>query len=239
MNAKVLILSLGIATSSLASTETKEFDAASISEVDVQNMAGKVVIHSTESAKATVVAEKRVFSEKCVMTVEKGGNKLTVRVENSGFFSGKSCDVDFDISVPKSVKLNISTGSGDIKVSEIKGQFAFKVGSGDILADGDFSQINGKSGSGNISVKGLSGGGDLKTGSGDIQLTFGKAKLNGKLDISTGSGNALLSFPKGAQIKSSFKSGSGDFTNELGDTASADFKVSMKTGSGDLTIKAY
>jgi hypothetical protein len=46
-------------------------------------------------------------------------------------------------------------------------------------------------------------------------------------------------FPKGTKVKTSYKAGSGEMSNELGDNPEAAFKVSMKAGSGDLKIKSY
>lgn len=115
----------------------------------------------------------------------------------------------------------------------------FKIGSGDISADGSFKKIEGKSGSGDIDVKGLAGGGELKTGSGEINITFASSPIKGVLDIKTGSGDATLFFPKGARVKTSFLAGSGQVSSELGDNPNAPFLVSMKAGSGDLKIKSY
>ena len=46
-------------------------------------------------------------------------------------------------------------------------------------------------------------------------------------------------FLKGTKVKTIYKSGSGELSNELGNNIGAAFKVSMKAGSGDLKIKSY
>lgn len=223
-----------------AAPESKVFESKGLIGVSVENTSGKVVISSTEDAKVTVVATKNKFSDKCKMTVERSGNKLVIKVEKtSSFFSTEVCDVDFQVNVPKAVDLDLAAGSGDLTVNGIQGDLTFIVGSGDILANGTFKKIDGKSGSGNIAIKGLTGGGELKTGSGEIDLTYLVSSLNGELDLKSGSGDAMILFPKGTKVKTSYKTGSGELSNELGDYPEAAFKISMKAGSGDLKIKSY
>lgn len=240
MNKVVLILIFLIGCSALATSEPKEFEVKDLTGVSVENTSGKVFITETDGSKAYVVATKNKFGDKCKMTVERSGNKLVIKLEKtSSFFSTEECNVDFQVKVPKNVDLNITLGSGNLTVKGIHGDLAFKIGSGDILADGTFRKISGFSGSGKIALRGLIGGGELKTGSGDMDLTYAVASLNGELELKTGSGRTTILFPKGAKIKTNFKAGSGKLSNELGDTPEASFKVSMKTGSGDLNIKSY
>jgi hypothetical protein len=223
-----------------AAPETKDFESKGLSGVSVENTSGKVVVSSVDGAKATVVATKNKFSDKCKMTIDRTGNKLVVKVEKtSSRFSTEECDVDFKVNVPKAVDLDLAVGSGDLTVKGIQGDLAFKVGSGDVSADGTFKKIDGKSGSGKVAVKGLTGGGELKTGSGEIDLTYAVSSLKGELYLETGGGDATIMFPKGTKVKTSYKAGSGEMSNELGDNPEAAFKVSMKAGSGDLKIKSY
>ncbi|MBK9323748.1 MAG: DUF4097 family beta strand repeat protein [Bdellovibrionaceae bacterium] len=237
---KLVLIATLLATSvALANPEVKEFDSAGLVEVKVENMSGLVSVSTGEGNKAIVSATKNKFSDKCKMTIEKVDRKLLVKVEKSGIFSTGDCDVNFEIKTPKSVNVDVSSRSGDLKVTGTQGKLDFKIGSGNVLADGEFKNLDGKSGSGDVTVKGLSGGGELKTGSGAITLTFATSKLNGSIDIKSGSGNATLLFPKGSLVMTNYKAGSGEMTNELGDNPKAEFKISMKAGSGDLKIKTY
>jgi len=224
-----------------ALSETKEFDAAGLKEVEVVNTAGKVSIAAAEGGKATVVATKNKFPENCTLKIDKNGDDLTVKVEKtkSGWFSKDDCDVDLDIKVPKAVDVALKVGSGGVTISGLEGELDFAVGSGTVKADGLFTEVDGKTGSGKVEINGLAGGGDLKTGSGKVDITFAKTALKGELSLKTGSGNATLSFPKGSQVATDFKAGSGKLTNQLGDTPNAAFQVSMKAGSGNLDVKTY
>lgn len=237
---KLMIVLVSIfATSTFAAPETKEFDSVGLTQVVIENTAGKVSVSASTGAKATVVATKNEFTDNCKMTLENVSNKLILTVKSSGFFSSGNCAVDLDVKVPKSVDLDLSVGAGNLKVSGIEGALVFKVGAGDIAADGTFKNIDGKTGSGNIDVKGMLGGGEIRSGSGAVNLTFLKNMPKGEIDIKTGNGDTNLLFPKGSLIKTSYQSGVGQLTNELGDNPNAKFQVSMKSGSADLTIKSY
>jgi DUF4097 and DUF4098 domain-containing protein YvlB len=239
MKKLILVISCLVVQTALAASETKEFDTKDMTELSIENQSGKIKISSLENSKASVTATKNKFSEKCTMTLEKKGMKLVVKVEKTNSLSVEECDVDFDIKVPKGVDTEITQGMGSINISGLHGTLEFKLGLGDIMADGSFKKVDGKSGSGKVELKGLSGPGELKTGKGDILLSFNKILSKGEFEIKSGMGDATVLFPKGSKIKSSFKAGSGDLSNELGDSADADFKISMKTGMGSLKIKAY
>ncbi len=230
--------------SAFAADETKEFDSKGLKTLVVENLSGKVSIGGTVTLpyKSYVKVSKNKFSDKCKLTMEKLEDKLILKVEKSNILDSQvGCDVDFQVSVLEVINLDLSNGSGDIIINRLQADsFTFKVGSGDVLVTNMVTKkIDGKSGNGKIHIWKLTGGGVIKSGSGDISLYFGPSDLTGELDIKSGSGDADITFAKGTKIKTSFKAGSGELSNELGDSADATFKVSMKTGSGNLKIKSH
>ena len=235
-----LVLISMISGAAFAAQESKEFESNGINTVLVENTSGNVSISATDANKAAVVATKNRFSDQCKMTVDRSGHKLVIKVEKvSRFFNTEECNVDFQVKVPQSTNLDLTIGSGDLLIKGVQGTLNFKMGSGNISADGNFQKAEGKSGSGKIVLKGLSGGGNIMSGSGDIDLMYASGALKGELDLKTGSGDAIVLFPKGTQVKTSFTAGVGELSNELGDNPRAKFKVSMKAGSGNLKIKSY
>ena len=216
--------------------ETKGFDLIGISKIEVNNTSGVVNVTAVDTGKATVIPTKKKFGDHCKMTIDKKGNTLLVEVEKTGIYK-KDCEVDFNITAPRSVVLDIDSGSGDLKIKGTRGDLSFGVGSGTVEVDAEVKNLDGKSGSGNISIIGLTSGGSLKTGSGQINLVYKVAPLPGELHINTGSGDAEISLPKTAKVRTSFITGSGELTNELGDSPDSKFKISMMAGSGDLHIK--
>ena len=221
---------------SLANAETKEFDLAGISKVEVNSRSGDVSITAVDAGKATVTATKKQFGENCKLTIEKKGRTLFVEVEKTGVFKD-DCEVDFEITAPKTVVLDLDSGSGEIKVKGTSGDLSFNVGSGAVDIDAEIKKLEGKSGSGGVSIKGLTTGGSLRSGSGAINLVYRVAPVLGELDIKTGSASAEIVLPKATKVRTSFTAGSGELTNEIGDSPDSKFKISMMAGSGNLHIK--
>ena len=237
---KTLLVVLLLSSHAFAEETVKqEFDPTGLESVEVENLFGQVHVRTLNQGKVVVLAKKQKFSDKCQLEIKRKDNELEVEVEKKGLLPVNDCQVDFDIQVPKTVKLEISNGSGDIKVSGIHGELDYKVGRGTLQADGEFTKVEGKTGFGDVTIKGLLGGGEVEVGSGKIQLTFTEAKLSGEIEIKTGAGDATLEFPKGTAVKTRLLSGTGRLQDELGEDPKASFKVSMKTGSGNLKIKPF
>jgi DUF4097 and DUF4098 domain-containing protein YvlB len=232
----VVLSILGCATSY---AETREFDAKTINKVAVENSAGKTTITATETEKATVEINRTKFSDKCELEIGQKGSILNIAVKKKGMFNFDNCEVNFDIKVPKTADLNLTVGSGKVAVEKMQGELLFIIGSGNIVANGDFKKVEGMAGSGQIDIKGLNVGADLQTGSGSINLTYASATPKGQLAMSTGSGDAVVNFPKNTMIETAFEAGSGKLKSDLVSNPKADFKVSMKAGSGDLKIKTF
>lgn len=226
--------------------ETIDFDTADLQEVRVENTSGNVLITTGDAPKASVKTTKKKFTDNCKLTVEKTGKKLSAIVGRAKILSTETCDVDIEVRLPKAAQngkkplaLELQVGSGEISITQITAELEFKIGSGTVSAEGSFAEIDGLTGSGNVTIKGLTGAGSVKTGSGDISLQWAKAPAKGEVDLKVGSGNAVLLFPKGSKLKSSFTAASGELTNEIGDTPKSEFKVKMTAGSGNLGIKTY
>ncbi len=162
--------------------------------------------------------------------IQQSGN--TVRI---GDVSGEdrqiynNITIDYEISAPKSVALNLHTGSGDLEVDTL-GRF--------LKAD---------SGSGSVRAHGIAGPADLHTGSGDLELQQtapGEVRaqtgsgsiriqgLSGTLTARTGSGDIEVS----GQITgtSMLQSGSGSIRAHLGHDVH--LNIDASTGSGSIRI---
>src|SRR4029453_19195249 len=95
-----------------------------------------------------------------------------------------------DITVGNAVDLDCSTGSGNISVARLDGSAArLSSGSGDVSVSEVFCPLTAKSGSGGVVVKSLRGV-DLqaKSGSGDI----GIAATSGSVDLRSASGSLTV-----------------------------------------------
>lgn len=251
----LVVLSALYSSTTLATVETQEFEAAGLKTLTLKNLSGDAEISVSENNKAVVSAEKVDFEKACSLKIGQTGSELNIEVEKTGWFNKARCKVHFKIQVPKAIAMNLKSGSGNIEVTGTKGPISFRIGSGDVEIDAEVSELEGatgsgnvdatgnigstqlKSGSGTINLTGLTGDTDLKTGSGNLTITYKSAIQKGALSIKTGSGDATVVVPSEMKVLTDFKAGSGRIYNELGDTSDAGFKISMKAGSGDLKIQ--
>lgn len=239
----------------LAASETKVFTGKGLERLELRNTSGDTKIEVSSDDKAHITATKVSFDSTCSLTMKKDDNSLVASVTMWGIFGSGSCKVNFVIKIPASLALDLKTGSGSLTVKGTQGTVDFKTGSGNaefqvdtaklvgrigsgrVKAMGSIDSVNLKSGSGNIELSGLRGDAKIATGSGDIKLTYSSTPKKGRVELKTGSGDAIVYLPTEAKISTRFSSGSGKVSNELGDSREAPFVVSAKSGSGDLTVK--
>ena len=134
--------------------------------------------------------------------------------------------IDYEITVPADVALNLHSGSGDIEVDRVgrylsassgsgnvrahgvHGASSLESGSGDLeLEDEGPGAVKARTGSGTIRVHGLNGGFNARTGSGDIEA---EGHLQGASTISTGSGDVRLHLSSDSHFTLEGSTGSGD-----------------------------
>jgi len=165
------------------------------------------------------------------------------------------CSFDLHAVVPEGKRALISTGSGNVTLTNLSGPVSAGTGSGDIRAEnipeagtvrtgsGDVSgatvsgaKVTFKTGSGNISIEGLTGAHVIaSTGSGDITLTFTKAPAHVQVD--SGSGNVTLVLPPGTtqyQVNATTDSGNREVT--VPTNSASQHVLTVTDGSGNISI---
>lgn len=177
------------------------------------------------------------------------GNTITIEEQDNGPVLG-SRSVDFDVTVPAAVDLQLHSGSGTIGIADVKGQIdaetgsgeitannisgqqaTLKTGSGEITADNMTEQsVILHTGNGSITAQSLSGEVTADTGSGSITVTQGT--LDGNSVLKTGSGSITYQGSLDANSSDRFETGSGGVDLSL--PASASFSLSTHTGSGGV-----
>lgn len=121
------------------------------------------------------------------------------------------------------------TGSGNIEISGVKGNVRVKAGSGSIRASGVAGGFEGNTGSGHITLEQTSPGAvRAETGSGGMELRG----VQGSLEARAGSGSIRAEGdPKGAWT---LHTGSGGVRLKL--AADASFDLDAETGSGSINV---
>jgi DUF4097 and DUF4098 domain-containing protein YvlB len=151
----------------------------------------------------------------------------TVRIgETNDHELYNNVSVDYDISVPASVALNVHSGSGDVEIDHVARFLAAGSGSGNVRAHGVHGpaelgtgsgnieleeegpgDVKAKTGSGNINIHGFNGVLTARSGSGDIDA---EGRLTGPANLAAGSGNIKLHLTSDAHFNLEASTGSGD-----------------------------
>jgi DUF4097 and DUF4098 domain-containing protein YvlB len=157
--------------------------------------------------------------------INQAGNIISVGDQHNGDY--RHISIDYEVTTPAATMLVAETGSGDLRLSNLKGTVRAHTGSGSINADklGAGSRLD--TGSGTIEATNLMGSTTLVTGSGDLHAQLASA---GDVGASTGSGSIKLENVQGA-IRA--ETGSGSL--EIGGQPTSPWK--LETGSGDITMR--
>jgi DUF4097 and DUF4098 domain-containing protein YvlB len=144
-----------------------------------------------------------------------------------------------DITVGNAVDLDCSTGSGNISVSRVDGIAArLSSGSGDLSVSEAYCPLTAKSGSGDVVVKSLRGVElQAKSGSGDIGITA----TSGSVELRSASGSVTVGVADNLPAWLDLSSVSGDIRIDLDSTAQPEpgepyITVRARTASGDIAI---
>ena len=137
--------------------------------------------------------------------------------------------IDYDLSVPSSVALNLHSGSGDIEVANVGRYLSAATGSGNVRAHGIHGPAELQTGSGDIELQ-QDAAGDVKakTGSGSVRIH----EFNGALTLRTGSGDIEAN----GRLASSSTVTSGSGSVRLHLNPDSHFNLQAATGSGDIHV---
>jgi len=166
--------------------------------------------------------EERVQKVVSNPPIDQSGNTITV----GKHMEIHNVSIDYEVTTPKGTTLEASSGSGDLKISNLGGSLKAGTGSGSIEANGLSGRVSLSTGSGDIRAE-MSSAPDVKaeTGSGSIRLQG----VTGGLFAETGSGDIEVGGQPGANWK--LETGSGTVTLNTGGSK---FSLDATTGSGTI-----
>lgn len=130
--------------------------------------------------------------------------------------------------------VEVETGSGNAVVRKVSGPVRIDSGSGDVeVADvtGDFT---GRVRSGNATLSDMRGTVTVDSSSGDVDVRMAAAT---SVRVGTGSGNLQVHVPR-ARYRVEVDTGSGDQEVAVDDDPNAPVELVLHTGSGDVVVRA-
>jgi len=263
----------------------REFTVGAMPRLHVRNVSGDTKITVGEGGKIRVKARKRVrgtseerakrLLENVEVRMEQDGDDVTLKPhlyeQDRGWadlFRGGRVAVDFDITVPRELRLEAHTVSGDlvadgtrgpidaqsvsgdVRLADVQGPMRLKTVSGDAVLTEYAGQLLANTVSGDLTFE------RVRLHGSDIITVSGEVRVDGELDrarehrMKTISGDIELRLT-GGSYDIRFSSMSGDLDNEMDGQINvsgrrdkhivigkAETKVSVKTMSGDLEIRA-
>ncbi len=238
-----LVMLLSIFVSAQDRTVNKTF--SNIKSIRLNTSSGDITLKKGAGKDVKVTLVHSYDSDEFTPILEESGGRLTLEEKfEHGSHSG---DSKWTIEMPDDLKINVTTGSGNISIdalridlksnagsgnatlTSVKGTLDFNAGSGDIEIDDSDGEISTNTGSGNIRATNTRGSLAFNAGSGDIKVS----KLNGDISVNTGSGNIQA---KDVTLTgaSSFNTGSGDANVAL--AGPLNNNISVNSGSGNSTL---
>lgn len=201
--------SLSVLAFDIEETRTLTLKAAELESFEIDVSAGSLtVIGKENSNEIHVSAELRVNQGEFELVLEQSGDSATLRTEvGDGGWLGESPYINLVVEVPRRMALditdgsgfiklhsinnavNIKDGSGSIEVGDIKGNLKIKDGSGSLDVNKVDGSVKVDDGSGSIEVRNVTGPVEIEDGSGGIVVT----NLKSTLDIEDGSGSMSVS----------------------------------------------
>jgi hypothetical protein len=165
-----------------------------------------------------------------------------------------NCGLNATLSVPPGVALDLASGGGDMRLSDIQSAVTLDSAGGNVSLSGAGGVATVTTGGGDLSDSGArgfltfhTGGGDVDgsgllspkvtvySGGGDVSLTFTRAPANIFVDSSGGDVNIVL--PQGTtQYAITAGTDGGDYNSTVKNNQAAADTINVNSGGGDVSI---
>jgi len=215
-----------LASPLLLQAEKKEFkyQVAAGATVSVVNQKGTITVKPAPGRQ--LIISGNPASDKVEVDAGQSGNRVTVRTHSVAKTSGEDGRVDYDIQLPADSSITIESGSGDVRVENIRGN---------VTVDSEEGQIE---------IRGVSGGFV------QVQSVNGGVVLNNlqkcRVQATSTGGNIQLSGVSGPSVTAKSTTGTITYVGDFGGGGSylltnhsGDISVSLPTtASVDLTARS-
>jgi Toastrack DUF4097 len=211
------------------------------SHVTIRDGNGSIDVRESQTDRVEVRAVKRITGRSSIRDVAFDVKETSDGVMICTVYDGETlCDrgghsrnirarVEFTVSIPKSMSLDVSTGNGAVSIDRAGAEVNASTGNGRVTIGETSGRVNASTGNGDVFVEHASGSVRVSTGNGRVFV----ATSSGPVTASTGNGDIdvrMKTLPDPSNM--SFTSGSGTIRIVL----PADFNgdVDASTGSGSL-----
>lgn len=250
-----LVSLISFATGTVAQDFQKSYGLAQGGAISIRNVSGDIEVTGYEGDQVIVNAYKEGRDrDKVEIEDLSDANRVDVRAK---YPRNCSCDanVRFEVRVPRSARYSfeqLSSASGNIKVSGVAGDLKVNTASGDVRVSDVSGAIKASTASGEMDVLNVSGTVNASTASGDVNVDLARLEGSEDMKFSSASGNVSVRAPSSLDAEVYMTTASGriqtDFPIEIKDRnygpgrsaegrlGSGARRLRIATASGDLSL---
>ncbi len=235
----ISLLLSAILSITAAQDQKKSFTVSKGDMLEVSTGMGNITIDTWDKNVVNVVVKNIIASEISLLTMVQNGSKVEV------IFKGEDSDnIEFEISIPSKLDLELSTGGGNITLkNDLDGKIDASTAGGNISVKNINGNADISTAGGNIKVGDINSNADISTAGGNIKIGYIKGgadvssaggnisvdNIDGNADISTGGGNVKVGNVSGS---AELNTGGGNISLEA-----ATGKVQVNTGAGNINLE--
>ncbi|WP_432494018.1 DUF4097 family beta strand repeat-containing protein [Kineococcus auxinigenes] len=145
------------------------------------------------------------------------------------------CEVDWELTVPEGLDLNLRTGTGDQELTGVFGAVTARAGTGDVRWDSaSGGSLDVETGTGELEVRGEVASLRARAGTGDVEAWFDTAPTT--VEVTTGTGDATVRVPTDGTYAVDVSTGLGDEVVEVPVDTTSGQRISVRTSTGDASV---
>jgi DUF4097 and DUF4098 domain-containing protein YvlB len=198
----------GVGGARLLDRESKTFTISGQARVNIGTFDGSVTVHGWDKQEVMYTATKRAGDDDELKQISVQAEQNSSSVSIIAKSPGSSGSASFDVFVPRSSTLHVSSDDGRLTVDGVSGQITLRTGDGAIEVSDSKGTLHVNTGDGHIRIATFDGQVDAQTGDGAIALD---GKFAGVV-ARTGDGSITLAVPSDSNF--TVETNTEDISNE-------------------------
>jgi hypothetical protein len=231
-------LLLSLAGAAQASTQIeKNLKLAPGGTLYLDTSGGDVTVKGTSESGARVVVTSNISDLESAFDLrfeEQPNGVQIVAHRHTGTMWWNHINLKFEIQVPRQTSLELKTGGGDVRTSDLEGAIRLKTSGGDVEVSDVKGNVDGETSGGDMRVRQLSGNLMLRTAGGDISASG----VGGRVEIHSSGGDIVLSLVRGNAQGGEVETSGGEINLALDPAVNLNLEASAGAGDvrSDLTL---
>jgi len=198
----------------------------------LESSGGDVTVRggSSSGAQVVITSNREDLEDFCEFSFdeEPGAVRIVARKRALAHWPNH-LNLRFNIQVPTRTRLELRTGGGDIRASQLEGNCEVHTSGGDVEVADLKGDLDGKTSGGDIRLRHLLGDVDVGTSGGDVRVE----EASGRVDAHTSGGDIEVSFARGDARGGRIETSGG--TIRVAIDPSVNLNLDASASGGDLT----